>query len=50
MIYTDNLVVRKTAESVMTDFTENPITIDAKHNSARIDLDNGVKSKTDEEP
>ena len=32
-IYTDNLAIRKTVESVVTDFTENSVATDAKHNS-----------------
>ena len=31
LIYNDNLAVNKTAEFVMTDFTENFVTTDAKH-------------------
>ena len=49
LIYNNNSAVRKTAESIMTDFIENFVATEAKYCSAKIDSDSVSKSETNEE-
>ena len=49
LIYNDNLAIRKTTESVVTDFTKNFVAIDSKDCSAETDSDSVAESETDEE-
>ena len=45
LIYIGNLAIRNTAESVVTDFTENFVATDAKHNSAGTNSYSGEESE-----
>ena len=49
LIYNDNLAIRKTNESIVTDFTKSSVTTYTKHWSVETDLHSGVESETDEE-
>ena len=49
LIYNDNLVTRKIAKSVVTNFTENFVVINTKRCSAETISDSGVESEIDEE-
>ena len=48
LVYNDNLAIRKTTESVVTDFFENSIATDTKYYSVEIDLDSSAEFETDE--
>ena len=49
LIFTDNLVVRKTAESIMKDFIENFVATNEKCSFTGTNFDSGEESKVDEE-
>ena len=48
--YNDNLALRKATKSVVTDLTKKFVATDENCNNAGNNSDNGVESKTDEEP
>ena len=49
LIFTDNLATRKTAEFVVTDFTENSVATNEKRSTVGTDSDSDEQSEANEE-